>query len=184
MLDNIRGVFMSKYTYEEKLEAVLRVLNDEMGVNESARVLGCIPISLRQWIGLYKAHGPDALLNGGCSYSGEFKISVVEYMHSNHLSSVSTAAHFGIKSKASVLKWERIYYEVGPAGLLKTNRHGRPPKSMKKENIKDFSEQTWEDLIAEVQRLRMENEYLKKLNALVQKRIDRENGKEPPSSKN
>jgi len=28
-----------------------------------------------------------------------------------------------------------------------------------------------EDLIAEVQRLRMENEYLKKLNALVQERV-------------
>ena len=34
--------------------------------------------------------------------------------------------------------------------------------------------QEQEDLIAEVQRLRMENEYLKKLNALVQKRIKRE----------
>jgi transposase len=30
--------------------------------------------------------------------------------------------------------------------------------------------QTNEDLLAEVQRLRMENEYLKKLNALVQER--------------
>jgi len=34
-----------------------------------------------------------------------------------------------------------------------------------------------EDLIEEVQRLRMENEYLKKLNALVQERIKRENKK-------
>ena len=34
-----------------------------------------------------------------------------------------------------------------------------------------------EDLIDEVQRLRMENEYLKKLNALVQERIKRENKK-------
>ena len=34
-----------------------------------------------------------------------------------------------------------------------------------------------EDLLAEVQRLRMENEYLKKLNALVQERIKRENKK-------
>ena len=49
---------------------------------------------------------------------------------------------------------------------------------------KDLSEETKEDLIAEVQRLRMENEYLKKLRALVQERIDRENGKEPPSSMN
>ena len=34
-----------------------------------------------------------------------------------------------------------------------------------------------EDLLEEVQRLRMENEYLKKLNALVQERIKRENKK-------
>jgi len=36
-------------------------------------------------------------------------------------------------------------------------------KSSKKKNI-----ETNEDLLAEVQRLRMENEYLKKLNALIQ----------------
>ena len=34
-----------------------------------------------------------------------------------------------------------------------------------------------EDLLKEVQQLRMENEYLKKLNALVQERIKRENKK-------
>lgn len=33
-----------------------------------------------------------------------------------------------------------------------------------------------EDLIAENQRLRMENEYLKKLDALVRERIQRESG--------
>ena len=40
-----------------------------------------------------------------------------------------------------------------------------------------LSKETEEDLIAENQRLRMENEYLKKLNALVQERIKRENKK-------
>ena len=49
---------------------------------------------------------------------------------------------------------------------------------------KKLEKETEEDLIAEVQRLRMENEYLKKLQALVQERIARENGKEPPSSMN
>ena len=34
-----------------------------------------------------------------------------------------------------------------------------------------------EDLIAENQRLKMENAYLKKLNALVRERVQRENGK-------
>ena len=56
--------------------------------------------------------------------------------------------------------------------------------SSDKQRKKKLSKETEEDLIAEVQRLRMENEYLKKLQALVQERIARENGKEPPSSTN
>ena len=42
---------------------------------------------------------------------------------------------------------------------------------------KKLSKEVEEDLISENQRLRMENEYLKKLNALVQERIKRENKK-------
>lgn len=62
-------------------------------------------------------------------------------------------------------RWERIYLEEGAEGLMKERRgrarKGRPPKLDKKVE---------EDLIAENQRLRMEIEYLKKLDALVQKR--------------
>ena len=46
---------------------------------------------------------------------------------------------------------------------------GRPPKLYKKIE---------EDLIAENQRLRMENEYLKKLSALVRKRMLKEEKKQ------
>ena len=49
-------------------------------------------------------------------------------------------------------------------------------KKMKlKEAKKKLNKDIEEDLIAENQRLRMENEYLKKLNALVQERIKQEN---------
>ena len=188
MLDKrIRGVFMSKYTFEEKTEAVQRVL-DGMSIRESARIMGVSKAQVQRWFHLYENHGWESLRNGGASYDGAFKVMVVEYMYSNHLSCRSTAAHFGIKSSVNVCKWERIYYEEGPEGLLKKKPRGRPPKDMRKKETdfqkKELSEETKEDLIAEVQRLRMENEYLKKLRALVQERINRENGKEPPSSTN
>lgn len=49
--------------------------------------------------------------------------------------------------------------------------------SSTKPKKKILNNETKEDLIAEVQRLRMENEYLKKLQALVQERVSREDGK-------
>ena len=99
-------------------------------------------------------------------YTPEFKIKVVETMHREKLSYRETARQFDI-SNSRVTAWERIYLEEGADGLY-AERRGRkstrrPPK-IKKE----------EDLIAEVQRLRAENAYLKKLNALVAERVRQE----------
>ena len=104
-------------------------------------------------------------------------------MHCNHISATETAVHFRTHPSV-VLKWERIYYEEGPQGLCQENRGRKSKMSAEKPKKKKLSPETEADLIAEVQRLRMENEYLKKLNALVQERIARENGNEPPSSTN
>ena len=105
-------------------------------------------------------------------------------MHENNLSLFQAATKFGIPNDTTVGKWERIYYEEGPQGLYKDNRGRKSKMSSDKPRKKKLNKETEEDLIAEVQRLRMENEYLKKLNALVQERIARENGNESPSSMN
>ena len=97
-------------------------------------------------------------------------------MHINHLSAVETAIQFRLGNANCVLKWERIYYEEGPE-VLYQERRGRSKNMNSKPGKKKLSKEIEEDLIAENQRLRMENEYLKKLNALVQKRINRENKK-------
>ena len=110
------------------------------------------------------------------SYSGDFKVYVVEYMHNNHLSLAETAFQFRLANHNIVGKWERIYYEEGPQALYE-ERRGRSSKMSSKPRKKKSDKQVEEDLIAEVQHLRMENEYLKKLNALVQERIKRENKK-------
>lgn len=101
-------------------------------------------------------------------YRGEFKQNVVEDMRQNGLSQNETAAKYGI-SRSMVQSWERIYLEDGADGLYIERRGrkstGRPPKLDKKVE---------EDLIGEVQRLRAENAYLKKLNALVSERVRQE----------
>ena len=171
---------MSKFTCEEKIEAVKRVVDEGMSHRESAKILGCDHAILELWVAIYLEFGPEGLLKTRYTYDGDFKIHVVEYMHANGLSYRSAAAKFGIKNPGNVAKWERVYYEEGPEALC-IDRRGRPKKMRKEKNL---DEKTKEDLIAEVQRLRMENEYLKKLRALVQERIARENGKEPPSSMN
>lgn len=170
---------MSKYSYEERLEAVLRVVEEGMSYETSAKILGTAKAHVQRWVKRYENYGPEGLLLHNGTYTGEFKQYVIDYMHKEHLSANQTAVLFKMPTEVQVLNWERIYYEEGPEALY-IDRRGRKPKMPKgtnprKEQLKPKVE---EDLIKEVQRLRMENEYLKKLNALVQERIKRESGKE------
>lgn len=170
---------MSKYSYEEKLEAVLRIVEDGMSHRASAKILGANHEQVRRWLKRYEMYGTEGLLLHNGTYTGEFKQHVIEYMHKENLSAFETAVVFKMPTDFQVLNWERIYYEEGPEALY-IERRGRKPKMPKeaKPRKKQLKSEAEEDLIKEVQRLRMENEYLKKLNALVQERIKRESGKE------
>ena len=103
-------------------------------------------------------------------YTGEFKQRVVETMMQEKLSYREAARQFDVNDHKRVASWERIYLEEGPEGLYVEHRgrgsKGRPPKKLKPE--------VEEDLLAEVQRLRAENDYLKKMNALVAERVRQE----------
>ena len=178
------ALFMSKYSYDEKWNAVRLVVEEHLSDYAAARITGIARSLIRRWTERYKQFGQEGLHLRHGSYDGAFKVSVVEYIHENHLSLCQTAVRFGIPTDATVGKWERIYYEEGPLGLYQENRGRKLKMSSEKPKKPKLSKETEEDLIAEVQRLRMENEYLKKLNALVQERIARENGNEPPSSMN
>ena len=119
-------------------------------------------------------------------YGAEFKIGVIMDMREHRLGYRETARKYWNVSRGqdlnyinTVKRWERIYLEEGAEGLMKERRgracaasgtrKSRPPKLDKKVE---------EDLIAENQRLRMEIEYLKKLDALVQKRLQEERKKQ------
>ena len=98
-------------------------------------------------------------------YTGEFKQMVVETMMREKLSYCEAARQFDISDHSRVSSWERIYLAEGPEGLYVERRgrgsKGRPTK---------FPKEVEEELLKEVQRLRAENAYLKKLQALVLER--------------
>jgi transposase len=104
-------------------------------------------------------------------YSPEFKLSVILDMRENHLGYAETKRKWlpqvTARSITIIQEWERKYLEEGYEGLMKDNR-GRPSLSNKRRGRPlKLDKKVEEDLIAENQRLRMENEYLKKLSALV-----------------
>jgi transposase-like protein len=108
-------------------------------------------------------------------YSSEFKIKVIEDMRSNNLSYSETARKYDLwnnvkgytyPAKDRVMDWEKIYLEYGVNGFS-IERRGRGSVGTRKPII---SKESDSNLIEENQRLRMELDYLKKLQALVLKR--------------
>ena len=116
------------------------------------------------------------------NYSAEFKICVIMDMRENHLGYRETMRKYFPHLKENCFeflkKWERIYLEEGAEGLMKERRgKGNPLSDRKRGRPPKLDKKVEEDLIAENQRLRMEIEYLKKLDALVQKRMQEEGKK-------
>ena len=161
-----------KYTAEFKLKIVQEYLDGHTGgYDRLSDKYGIERSMIRKWVALYKAGGIDHLTRVTRTYGGEFKAHVVEYMHQTPTSVRQAAAIFGVPSPSTVSKWERIYYEEGKEVLFEERRgrkNSMPDKKKATPKKKDVNENA--DLQKEVQYLRMENEYLKKLIALVQER--------------
>ena len=87
---------------------------------------------------------------------------VVEAIIRDKMSYREAAKQYEVSNHHLVADWERIYLMEGVEGLYIERRgrgsKGRPTK---------FPKEVEEDLLKEVQRLRAENAYLKKLQALV-----------------
>ena len=94
-------------------------------------------------------------------YVPEFKKLVVGTMQKEKLSYKETARQFDVSSHTRIMDWERIYLSEGPEAFA-VERRGRGSKGRKQ-----LPKAAEEDLPAEVQRLRAENDYLKNLQALV-----------------
>ena len=164
---------MSKVKYDVKFKKeVIDYVLEGHSCNLASNIFNVNnPSTVRKWVNQYHAHGNDGLAvrnHNHTKYDGNFRVHVIEYMRENMLSKLETATMFNIPSSTTITQWEKLYLEKGPAGLYSMGK--KRDKNME-EKLPDFPEtRDNETLAAENRRLRIEIEYLKKLNALVQKK--------------
>ena len=177
-----------KYTEQFKHTVVHDYLASHDGYQAVAQRHGMANRSLvERWVLAYRLHGDTGLSRKRSRYGADFKLSVLQHMWENRLSITETAAKFDIRRYSTVGDWERAYRTGGVDALtpplaprlkkmtIPTTKPEAPPGEDKRSR---------EDLMAELEYLRMENAYLKKVRALVQAKQNSAPSKERKSSKN
>jgi transposase len=161
---------MAKYSEQFKRQAVDRYLNGPLGFDLVAREFGVDPVAVTLWVRLYQAHGDAGLANKRGNYTAKFKLSVLRHKWKHELSGFETAVVFNIRSPASIGTWERCYDSGGIDGLRPpaSRRENRMPTTRPPTDKLPLENMTRDELVAEVNHLRMEVAYRKKLQALVQ----------------
>jgi transposase len=159
---------MAKFSKELRVKVMLEI-DSGNSISGAARKYGVARQTVQTWYKQYHAGGIEQLVSTKQKYSQAFKLHAIEYRRENGLSYPQAAANLGIPHSGTLYTWEKRYEEQGLDGLQDT-RKGRQRKMPKKEVKPDKPRTRERELEAEVAELRMENAYLKKLNALVQER--------------
>ncbi|WP_339561080.1 IS3 family transposase [Pseudomonas sp. EA_65y_Pfl1_P113] len=163
---------MKKYTEQAKLSVVEDYCSGSAGHREVAHRHGVNASSLRKWIAAYQALGTAGLKSKRKkNYSPEFKLNVLQRMREEELSYRQVAALFDIRKSDIIGEWERRYDEGGLEALSRQPGSGlhkkmtNPIPSIQLESSDDEA-RTRDDLLAELNQLRMEIAYFKKARCL------------------
>jgi transposase len=166
---------MSKYSLEFKHSVVLAYDEGDGGAEMVASRFGVDHSTVRKWVSAFAAHGLKGLEKKYSRYDATFKLSVLQRMWDDGLSYRQTAAIFDIRNKSRIVDWARRYESGGLEALIPRRKGrlkamSRPPATTDEPQAASLSDATKsrEELLSELAYLRMENDYLKKLEALTQ----------------
>lgn len=162
---------MSKYSLSFKLKVVQHYLSGLEGQKATAKRFGIDHGAVRKWSSAWELHGEVGLAPRYSSYSPAFKESVILHMREHLLSARQVSAKFNIPAFTSVCLWEQLYDEGG-LEALQNKRRGR--KRMSEPTKEPFPKSTSSLLNKnereELELLRAEVAYLKKLQALLREK--------------
>jgi transposase len=161
---------MSRHSARFKRSVVDSYLREDESYASAASKHGVDAATVRKWVALYRAHGDAGLSCKYGRYDAAFKLSVLERMWEEGLSYRQTASLFNIRNAGCLTGWEKRYHAGGIEALGPRPR-GRPmskPPAPAVPVAASDEAKSREELLAELKRLRMENDYLKKLEALTQ----------------
>jgi len=166
-----------KYTKEFKLECIHKYQNGEYIHDPPGTKHRDFHNQILKWHRIYESLGEAGLEHGRPTLDIEQRIELIKRVE-NGESYCSAALSAGIGDDL-LAKWHRIYLEKGVDGLksLKRGRRSMPKKKIEININKADEDKTREELLEELKLARIENDYLKKLNALVQRRKAQEQKK-------
>jgi len=159
---------MGKYTEQFKLTAITAYLEGNRGFRKVAQHFGIDFSLLRRWVAGYQVDASLSPRSHRRRYTEEFKRQVLKYMLEHRLSLRQTAAHFGLGQSSQIGIWLRQHYSGSPVATLAKQRKSAVPKKIKpiKPTDTNDTEKSREQLLSELEYLRMENDVLKELKAL------------------
>lgn len=169
------GTLFMKYSLEFKMECVQKHMKGEyIPTPDKVHVKRRTFLSqVRVWTKNYKDLGIDGLKhsNTNIEWTQEKRFELVaKVLAGNSIKSVAKQAHI---NDGQLYQWVKKYKEKGMDGLqLRKGRKPKMPRGTKKDSTK-LTKSEKEELILlkeKAKYLEMENEYLKKLDALVTKR--------------
>ncbi|MDP2363922.1 MAG: transposase [Ignavibacteria bacterium] len=175
-----------KYDLSFKVNCVKLVLENHHSVCFIAKRECVDRRQLSRWLQDYMKHGVTGLVpKTNQTYSVQFKLRVVQFTAKNKLSLEDTRLKFDIPSASAIIKWRQDFAKFGIEGL-KPRIKGKSIMSIYKRKSRQSNKPLTkeEELLQENERLRCENAFLKKFNALIQAQEEKPGKQQSKPSKN
>ncbi|GAB6092966.1 helix-turn-helix domain-containing protein [Furfurilactobacillus curtus] len=168
---------MTKYNYEFKAKIVAEYLAGAGSTTLAHKYQIPKCGTILEWVKKFQAYGVEGLEIKHVQrvYSSRFKQQVLNWMKQHQTSYAVTALHFNIPSDTTILSWQTRFEQFGIEGLS-TQKRGRPVMKKHKRPTKAPNDDSdaLKKLREENLMLRIENAYLKKLDALDREEETRE----------